>query len=78
MLQQLLVTILALAVLLAAWVSIQAWIRHRMPGAREDTDVLRGRFGSCGACFGFEECRIPDSVTHTNVVEVDPVDEVAL
>jgi hypothetical protein len=72
------ITILALGLLMTGWIAFQAWIRAQTPGMREDADVLRGRFGSCGACFGFEDCRIPDSITHTDVVKVDPVDEVAL
>ncbi len=72
------VTILALGLLLSAWVAFQSWVRRATPGMREDADVLRGRFGSCGACFGFEDCRIPASVTDTDVLEVDTVHEVAL
>lgn len=74
------VTVLAMGLLLAGWISFQAWIRRKTPGMRGDADVLRGRFGSCGACFGFEDCRIPESasVSDADILEVHPVDEVAL
>ena len=72
------VTIVGLAVLITAWLAFQSWVRRTTPGMRNDADVLRGRFGSCGACFGFEDCRIPESVTDSDVLKVDPVDEVAL
>ena len=72
------VTIIALALLLTAWILFQNWVRRHTPGMRSDADVLRGRFGSCGACFGFEDCRLPGLVADSDVLEVDPVDEVAL
>ncbi len=72
------ITIVALGLLLTAWVLFQGWVRRHTPGMREDADVLRGRFGSCGACFGFEDCHLPDLVANADVLKVDPVDEVAL
>jgi len=72
------VTVLSLGLLLTLWVLFQAWVRRHTPGMRRDADVLSGRIGSCGACFGFEDCRLPNLVTHPDIVEIDPVDEVSL
>ena len=72
------VTIFALGILITLWVLFQGWVRRHTPGMRDDADVLRGRFGSCGACFGFEDCRLPNLVADSDVLKVDPVDEVAL
>jgi hypothetical protein len=78
MLYHLVITIVLLGLLLAAWVGFQAWVRRLTPGMSEDADVLRGRFGSCGVCLGFEACKIPGLVADSDVLEVDSVDEVAL
>ncbi len=72
------VTIIALGLLLTVWVLFQNWIRRHTPGMRDDADVLRGRFGSCGACFDFEDCRLPELIADTDVLKVDSVDEIAL
>ncbi len=76
---QLLTTVLAMSALIGAWVLFQLWVRKNRPGLRDDADVLQGRFGSCGACFSFEDCRVPGpSVTDSDILKVDVVDEFSL
>lgn len=76
---QLITTLLAMSILLTSWVLFQRWVRKNRPGLRDDADVLQGRFGSCGACFSFEDCHVPEaSVPDADVLKVDVVDELAL
>ena len=81
MLYHFIVTPLVIGVLLTAWVLFQNWFRSYSPEMPPDCDVLRGRFGSCGACFNFEACHLPEDdrlVTNTDILEVGRVNEVAL
>jgi hypothetical protein len=55
MLTQLAVTILALALLMGGWLTLQAWVRRLYPELTPDSDVLDGRFG-CGNCIRRGHC----------------------